>query len=78
LEERTALIKFLGKHGVSAVFHYIPLHGAPASKLYGRVFGSMEVTQRISDCLLRLPLYYGMEKEDVRYVIQKVTDFYLD
>lgn len=76
LEERTALIEFLARYSIYAVFHYIPLHSSPAGMLYGRVCGSMEVTQQVSDCLLRLPLYYGMEEQTVKFVVEKVTEFY--
>jgi len=76
LEERTALIEYLAKQGIYAVFHYIPLHSSPAGRRYGRVCGPMEVTQRVSDCLLRLPLYYEMREEDVQAVVATVTQFY--
>lgn len=76
LEERTAMIDFLKEHGIVAVFHYIPLHGSPAGQRYGRVYGPMEVTERVSHCLLRLPLYYEMKTEDVQYVIAKISQFY--
>lgn len=76
LEERTAIIDFLREHGIVAVFHYIPLHGSPAGQRYGRVYGPMEVTERVSHCLLRLPLYYEMKTEDVQYVIAKISQFY--
>lgn len=76
LEERTELIKFLGEHGILAVFHYVPLHNSPAGQLYGRASGSLEITRRVSDCLLRLPLYYEMTQENVQYVISKIFRFY--
>jgi dTDP-4-amino-4,6-dideoxygalactose transaminase len=76
LDERMALIKFLKEHGVNGVFHYIPLHSSPAGQLYGRTCGPMEVTQRVSDCLLRLPLYYEMTAGDVQHVLAKVSQFY--
>lgn len=76
LEERTGLIEFLQEHGIMAVFHYIPLHSSPAGKLYGRACGSLEVTRRVSDCLLRLPLYYEMTGEDVQYVVEKIVLYY--
>lgn len=76
LEERTAMIDFLKEHGIVAVFHYIPLHSSPAGQRYGRVSGSMEVTEQVSHCLLRLPLYYEMKTEDVQYVIAKISQFY--
>jgi dTDP-4-amino-4,6-dideoxygalactose transaminase len=76
LDERTALIKFLKEHGINAVFHYVPLHSSPAGQLYGRACGPMEVTQRVSDCLLRLPLYYEMTTENVQYVVECIAQFY--
>jgi len=75
-EERTAVIDFLQEHGIMAIFHYIPLHSAPAGQLYGRACGTLEVTQCVSDCLLRLPLYYEMTALDVQYVVEKVVQFY--
>lgn len=76
LEERVGLIKFLGEHGILAVFHYVPLHNSPAGQLYGRAGGTLEVTERVSDVLLRLPLYYEMTPENVHYVVDKIFRFY--
>ena len=76
LEERTAVIEFLKEHGIMAVFHYIPLHSSPAGQRYGRACGTMEVTEQVSDCLLRLPLYYEMREEDVQFVVEKISQFY--
>jgi dTDP-4-amino-4,6-dideoxygalactose transaminase len=76
LEERTGLINCLKGHGIMAVFHYVPLHSSPGGQLYGRACGPLEVTQRVSDCLLRLPLYYEMTTEDVQYVVEKMAQYY--
>lgn len=75
-QERTELAQFLREKGILAVFHYVPLHSSPAGKLYGRTSGTLAVTQRISDCLLRLPLYYEMTDEDVNSVIGNIKKFY--
>ena len=61
LEARTRFIDTLKQHGVGAVFHYIPLHSSPAGQRYGRVSGSMSVTDDASDRLVRLPLWVGLE-----------------
>ena len=45
---------------VNAVFHYVPLHSSPAGQRYGRVHGELEVTDSISERLVRLPLWVGM------------------
>ena len=76
LEERTAFIKFLGENGILAVFHYIPLHGAPAGKMFGRFNGEDVYTTKESERLVRLPLYYGLKEEEVEYIIGKVKEFY--
>ena len=76
LEERSAFIKFLGENGILAVFHYIPLHGAPAGKLFGRFNGEDVYTTKESERLVRLPLYYGLKEEEVEYIIGKVKEFY--
>ena len=76
LEERTALIEFLKGHGIMAIFHYVPLHSSSAGRLYGRACRTLEVTEQVSACLLRLPLYYEMTQVDVRYVVEKIYQFY--
>ena len=76
LSERTALIRFLKERDILAVFHYVPLHSAPAGLKYGRFCGEDVYTTRESDRLVRLPLYYGLTREDQARVIAAVRDFY--
>jgi dTDP-4-amino-4,6-dideoxygalactose transaminase len=76
LEERTAFISYLKEHEIQATFHYVPLHSAPAGIEYGRVSGSMEVTDRENARLVRLPMYYGLTKKDQDYVIETIYEFY--
>lgn len=76
LEERTALIQFLKENDILAVFHYVPLHTAPAGLKYGRFHGEDKYTTKESERLVRLPLYYGLEREKVEYIIDKVKEFY--
>jgi dTDP-4-amino-4,6-dideoxygalactose transaminase len=59
LGTRTRVIEGLHRQGVNSVFHYVPLHASPAGKKYGRVNGKMVETERLSDRLLRLPLWLG-------------------
>lgn len=63
LEQRMALIDSLRKSGVHSVFHYVPLHSAPAGRKFGRAVGDLAVTNDISDRLLRLPMWVGMEDD---------------
>ena len=76
LEERSALIAYLKAHDCLAVFHYIPLHSAPAGLKYGRFSGTDTFTTAESERLLRLPMYYGITKEDRDLVIQAVKNYY--
>ncbi|MCM1045119.1 MAG: dTDP-4-amino-4,6-dideoxygalactose transaminase [Candidatus Gastranaerophilales bacterium] len=77
IEERTALIHFLKEErGVYAVFHYIPLHTAPAGQKFGRFHGEDRYTTRESERLTRLPMYYGLTLENVDYICRMVKEFY--
>lgn len=76
LEERTRLIQFLKENGIGAVFHYIPLHSAPAGQKYGRFHGEDKYTTKESERLVRLPMYYGLSDLDQEKVIDKVVEFY--
>lgn len=75
LEERTALIDFLKANGISSVFHYIPLHSAPAGMELGRFNGEDRYTTKESERLLRLPMYYGLG-DNVEYVAEKVKAYF--
>ena len=76
LEVRTALIDYLKSNGVYAVFHYIPLHSAPAGLKYGRFHGEDKYTTKESERLLRLPMYYSLTLEQVDYICEQVKAFY--
>ena len=76
LEERTALIKYAKDNDILMVFHYIPLHSAPAGQKYGRFAGEDIYTTKESERLVRLPLYYGLTDEDHAKVVKVVKDFY--
>ena len=76
LKERTALIDHLSAHGVQAVFHYVPLHSAPAGLKFGSFSGEDRYTTRESERLIRLPIYYGISDEDIDHTIDVVKDFF--
>lgn len=76
LQERTKLIAYLKENGVMAVFHYIPLHTAPAGKKYGIFNGQDMYTTKESERLVRLPLYYGITAEDIDRVTALMYQFY--
>lgn len=74
LHTRTRVIKQLGQAGISAVFHYIPLHSSPAGQRYGRSVGTLAQTDKASACLLRLPLWVGMTAVEVTRVVAAVSN----
>jgi dTDP-4-amino-4,6-dideoxygalactose transaminase len=76
ITERTALIAHLKENEIMAVFHYIPLHSAPAGKRFGRFHGEDVYTTKESERLLRLPMYYGLEPETVDRICDAVKAFY--
>ena len=76
LEERTALIDFLKANDILTVFHYIPLHTAPAGQKFGRFNGEDVYTTKESERLLRLPMYYGLTEEEKEKVVKKIKEFY--
>lgn len=76
IDERTALASHLKENGISAVFHYVPLHSAPAGSKFGRFHGEDRYTTDTFERLLRLPMYYGLGAEQVEYVCEKIKEFY--
>ena len=75
LDDRTAFIKYLKDKGIVAVFHYVPLHSAPAGRKFGRFHGEDRYTTSEGDRLVRLPLYYGLTPEDQEYVIATAMEY---
>ncbi len=76
LKERSALIDYLKAQKIFSVFHYIPLHTAPAGLQYGRFHGEDIYTTKESERLLRLPMYYGLKPEDIHFVCEQIIQFY--
>ena len=76
LNERTILIEYLESHGIQAVFHYVPLHSAPAGMKFGTFFGKDAYTTIESERLIRLPLYYGIKQEEIKNIIDTISEYY--
>lgn len=76
MEERTALIDHLKAKEILSVFHYVPLHSAPAGIKFGRFHGEDRYTTRESERLLRLPMYYRLTADQVEYITEQVKAFY--
>ncbi|WP_027725059.1 dTDP-4-amino-4,6-dideoxygalactose transaminase [Tuberibacillus calidus] len=75
-DERDELIRFLKEKGITACFHYIPLHRSEAGRRWGRFAGEDRYTTRESERLVRLPLYFDLEPEDVEYIVQCLHEFF--
>ncbi len=76
LQERTVFLAWMKGHGILSVFHYIPLHSAPAGLKFGRFSGEDRSTTRESERIARLPMYYQLNQEDQKFVIDQVLNFF--
>lgn len=76
IQQRTAFINYLKERGIGCVFHYVPLHSAPAGLKFGRFCGEDVYTTKESDRLTRLPMYYGLTEDDQTYVINTVRSYF--
>ncbi len=76
IEERSSLINCLKEQEIASAFHYIPLHGSPAGKKYGRFSGEDRYTTSESQRLLRLPMYYGLSEDDIIRTCEVISGFY--
>ena len=76
LDERTRFIQYMKEHDVNCVFHYVPLHSAPAGLKFGRFSGEDEFTTKESERLVRLPLYFNLAEADRAKVITNVRNFF--
>ncbi|MDD3462767.1 MAG: dTDP-4-amino-4,6-dideoxygalactose transaminase [Sulfurospirillaceae bacterium] len=76
LEERTQLLAKFNADKIGAVFHYVPLHSAPAGLMYGRFFREDVMTTSQSERLIRLPMYYGLSFRAIEDVCRVIFDFF--
>jgi len=72
-KERAELINYLHKLGIEVVFHYIPLHNAP---IWKEKITTLPITEHRANTILRLPLYYDLEETSIRYIVDKIQEFY--
>lgn len=76
VEERGQLLAYLKAGGIYATFHYIPLHSSLAGKKYGYHYRELDVTNKVSETIVRLPLFYELRDEEVLYICERVLSFY--
>jgi len=76
LEQRNSLIEYLKQNDINAVFHYVPLHSSLAGIKFGK-FNDVDIfTNKESERLLRLPLFYGVSLKEISKTINKINNFY--
>ena len=75
LEKRTKFIDYMKENGILTVFHYIPLHSAPAGQKYCKTFGDMNITDQISDTLVRLPMFYELNNDHMEHIFNTIKKF---
>jgi dTDP-4-amino-4,6-dideoxygalactose transaminase len=75
-QECSRLMRHLNDKDINVITHYVPLHSSKAGKKYGRAAGDMNVTNEISQRLIRLPLFYGMQDNEVDRVVEAVREFF--
>ena len=73
---RDLLIDYLNSNGISAVFHYIPLHSSPMGEKMGYKRGQLPITEELSSRLLRLPLFYGLSRVQQDMVLDNLINFF--
>ena len=75
MEVRSRLLKHLRANGICSVFHYVPLHTAPAGLKFGRFAGEDVYTTKESERLMRLPMFYNLDMEDAQKVVDTLLAY---
>ncbi|MDP0561673.1 MAG: dTDP-4-amino-4,6-dideoxygalactose transaminase [Candidatus Endonucleobacter sp. (ex Gigantidas childressi)] len=75
LKARTNLIENLNDNGIGAVFHYVPLHSAPAGLIFSMFNGEDNFTTKESERVIRLPMYYGMKDKELLQVVKTINEY---
>ncbi len=76
IKERTALIEYLKQNDINSVFHYVPLHSAPAGEKFGKFSGDDRYTISESERLVRLPIYFNMKKIELELIVDTIYRYF--
>ena len=76
LKTRSKLIEHLKQNNISSVFHYVPLHSAPAGKKFGKFDGMDDFTTSESEKIIRLPMYFGLDSDSIRKICEAIEMFF--
>lgn len=71
--DRQELLCELKRSDISSVFHYVPLHSSPGGLRYGRAHGSLEVTDELSERLIRLPMWVGLDESQQKRIVDVIA-----
>lgn len=75
-EHRDGLLDWLNRHGIRAVFHYVPLHTSPMGRRFGYRRGDLPVTEQVSDRLIRLPFYCEITEDEQLRVVETIREYF--
>jgi len=75
IEVRTKLIEYLKQNDINSVFHYVPLHSSPAGLKFGRFNGDDDFTTKDSERLIRLPIFYGISKNNIMNICNIIGEY---
>lgn len=78
LDERSSLIKYLKEHEITAPFHYLSLHKSEFYVNHSEVVPELPICDMYADCLVRLPMYYELEVDQVDSICKLITEFFLN
>lgn len=78
IDERSALISFLKDNGIQACFHYLALHRSEYYTTHYTERPELPNCDRFADCLVRMPMYYELKEDEVKYITDKIKAFYSD
>lgn len=74
-QERVSFINSLKSSGVTAAFHYVPLHDSPAGRKFGKSASNLPMTTRIANSLVRLPLFSDIKSSEAEQVVAAIKKY---
>jgi dTDP-4-amino-4,6-dideoxygalactose transaminase len=67
--DRDKILWFMKENGIQAISHYVPLHNSPAGKKFGQSSGNLKTTESIANRIIRMPMWLGLTKNQIEYVV---------
>lgn len=76
LTQRTELLMYLKNSDIQAAFHYVPLHTSPFGRKVTEFHGCDDYTTSESEKLVRLPMWFGLQENDIKFIVEKIYNFF--